>query len=62
MNRLSRLSNAFRASALVLAALVAVVTVDTTRAIAHHQSGALHQQLVAAAAAPASRSGAQVRS
>ena len=63
MNCLSRLSNAVRAAALVLAATVAVVTIDSTGAVARHQSAAVHDQLVAQAAAPASRvAAAQVRS
>lgn len=63
MNCLSRLSNTVRAAALVLATLAALLTVDTTGALAHHRSAAVRDRLVAAAVAPShSVAAAQVRS
>jgi hypothetical protein len=62
MTCFSRLSRSLRATALLLAAALAVLTVDTTGALARHQSRAVRQQFVALAAAPASPPAAQVRS
>jgi hypothetical protein len=56
MTCLARLSNTLRATALLLAVAIAVLTVDTTGALAWHQSRAVHKQVVAAASAAEIRS------